>query len=520
MSAHREPLFLLFVVALVPFLEFFAHNFAEGIVPSDLAPYFGITLAILGLTYGALCLVSSRDPIRIAVPIAIATTVVFDYHELASAMEEASPSAWLQLGAWAVVFIACLTVGITFAGRRGFQLFVLLISFASLVPPAARIVIFGLPGGGPGLPGPQAYPLEANEIWSGQPTRKPNIYWIVTDSYPSPRQLGSYYRFQEPRFPRFLRSHGFSFSPDTYSNYNLTRLSVPSTLNMEYILEEGESYAEYHAGKSVWLPGRTNRDMVEAISGDNRSVAFLRQLGYRYVHYEGRSFVLTRCRGYEDHCIEGTIVVASELEHQLLSMTPYAAVVALSESFRRAVQPRRRSPSGTGIPELARALAELTVEPPFFLYAHLATPHRPFLNDAKCNVLPLDYDRKDKHSFLEQVQCVNRHLTGLLVGLLARDPSAIVLLTSDHGPRHSVPALTPLYELDDVQIRESLGILSALRLPADCARHLRPNLTPINHMRLVFACLGGHEPNYIEERHFIARPDSPDRGGLRRVHVR
>ena len=40
--------------------------------------------------------------------------------------------------------------------------------------------------------------------------------------------------------------------------------------------------------------------------------------------------------------------------------------------------------------------------------------------------MPLDYDRKDKRSFLEQIQCVNRHLTGLLVGLLARDASAIV----------------------------------------------------------------------------------------------
>jgi hypothetical protein len=192
----------------------------------------------------------------------------------------------------------------------------------------------------------------------------------------------------------------------------------------------------------------------------------------------------------------------------------------LSDDFRLAIQPRRRSTSGTGIPELTEALTTLAVEPPFFVYAHLATPHRPFLNDSECRVLPLDYNRASNQAFVQQVQCVNRHLRGLLTRLLEQDPDAIILLSSDHGPRHSVPARTALYSLNDVQIRESLGILNAIRLPRPCRSTAPENLSPINQMRLVFACLGGHAPNFIEEQHFIARPDSPDRGGLRRVRPR
>ena len=63
-------------------------------------------------------------------------------------------------------------------------------------------------------------------------------------------------------------------------------------------------------------------------------------------------------------------------------------------------------------------------------------------------------------------------------------------------------------------------ILNAFRLPKECSSAVHPRLTPINTMRIVFACLGGEEPRLLEPRHFISRPDSPQRGRLRRVSVR
>lgn len=520
MTSERESLLLLVVVGLAPFFEFFAANLHEGLLLADLVPYALATLAVIGLLYGGSRAVLGAPPRRVAAILAVATILVFNYHRIALAAEGIGASDWQQFTIWLGVLAIFLLVGFIGASKRPFQLFLLIFALGSLVAPTVRIAAFGFPERGPGLDSEEAYPLEGNSVWSGHAQRRPNIYLIVPDSYPSPGQLLDYYHFDDSGFVDFLGSRGFSVSRDTYSNYNITRLSIPSTLNMEYVFQDGEPYSASMGGEQVWLPGRTNRDIVDTISGDNRSVAFLRQLGYDYIHFEGRSFVLTRCRGYEDLCIEGTIAAPSELQHQLLSLTPYAAAVALSERFRLAIRPRQRSPSGTGIPELALALERYDAERPFFLYAHLATPHRPFLNDAECNLLPLDFERRGKRHFVNQVQCVNRHLRQLLERLLRDDPEALVILSSDHGPRDSVPAGTALYELSDGQIRESLGILSAFRLPADCAAHFRPELTPVNHMRLVFACLGGHPPNFVEEKYFIARPDSPDRGGLRRVEPR
>jgi hypothetical protein len=275
MGLHREPLTLLLSVVLLPFLRFFAHNLTEGILPSDLLPYFAMALGGVWVTYAGVWLATRREPLRIAIPLAVTTLVVFSYHDVAQVVGTQTESVWLQLGGWTAVLMAALAISVPFARRRGFQLFVLCAVLANMVPPAVHVARFGLPSRGPGLPAAEAYPLEGNDIWSGRPVRTPNIYLIVADSYPSLTQLKAYYHFEEPRFVRFLRSKGFRVSPNTYSNYNLTRLSMPSTLNMEYVFEEGEAYAESHAGALVWLPGRTNRDMVEAIAGDNRSVSFL-----------------------------------------------------------------------------------------------------------------------------------------------------------------------------------------------------------------------------------------------------
>jgi hypothetical protein len=193
--------------------------------------------------------------------------------------------------------------------------------------------------------------------------------------------------------------------------------------------------------------------------------------------------------------------------------------------LRSALQPRRRSASGTGIPELARGLAKTLraggmLQDPFFLYAHISSPHRPYMNDAQCNLLEAHADRRGNRHFLEQLQCVNRQLEEFLSPILASDPGAIIILSSDHGPRLSVRLGTPLHALSGRQVRESLGILNAFRLPARCQSALRPDLTPVNTMRIVFACLGDDEPRLLPPKYFIVRPDSQQRGKLRRVSLR
>jgi hypothetical protein len=69
---------------------------------------------------------------------------------------------------------------------------------------------------------------------------KPNVYFIIFDSYPSNSVLEKYYGWDDSGLINALRSLGFTVNENARSNYYSTLMSVPSTLNMRYIHEDKE----------------------------------------------------------------------------------------------------------------------------------------------------------------------------------------------------------------------------------------------------------------------------------------
>ena len=520
-SLIAQPLLLLALLGAAPFLDFYAGNMHEGLGFMDLGVYWlGLTAAAAAIylaLFGALsCIVRVRS-FRISAVWGTAVILLLSYKSVAAFLSGYGLGEAGQLGGWLALATSCLLAAGVFGGRPAVHQFLLLFAALALLPSLWRIAFWwqALPDQGPGLPLAEAYPLAGNDIWSGTPVRTPNIYWIVADSYPNAAQLLEHYSLDNEPFLRDLESRGFYVARDAYSNFSNTRLAVPTMLNMEYPFQTGEEYAVRIGDGWAPKPGRTNSGTVAAISGDNRSVGFLKQLGYTYVHFEGRSFTLIRCRGYEDVCIASQSAGFSELELSLLALVPYDLYLHYAKGLPKGATPERtRAASGTGIPELADALLALEVEGPLFLYAHLSAPHPPFLADENCTVGALPASRK---SLGRNVRCVNRQLIELVDRLQQADPEAIVILSADHGPRMTIKPGTPLFRWSDRQVREALGILNAYRLPAECRSGLVPTLTPVNTMRIVFACLGGHPPRLLAPEHFVVRGGPPDGGKIRRV---
>ena len=533
MPTIASSLLLIALVSLAPFAWFYAQNLHEPIALRDVAVHALGVLGAAWLVFAGLFVATRPRTPRLAIAVASFVFLFFNYLASSRALAGLGLSEAGQLYAWAALAAVLWSVAIWLGRWPVAHQFALLFAAANFAIPLVVTSMQDLPDQGPGLPLAEAYPLAGNDIWSGRAESRPNVYWIVTDSYPNRRELLEYYGFDNSAFLSWLTEHGFYVAEDAYANYNTTLLSVPTTLNMEYVF--GEQDLEYEVplagsgsggGVSAWarLGGNTNSGVNAAVSGDNRSVAFFQQLGYRYIHFEGRSFLVTRCRGYEDICIEGELAGPSELQYRLLSLTPLRDLLESSPALRRVLQPRRRSASGTGLPELGRGLAEVLragplIQDPFFLYAHISSPHRPYLNDPQCNLLESHADRRGNRYYLDQLQCVNRHLKEFLSPILTSDPGAIIVLSSDHGPRLSVQRSAPLHSLNPRQIRENLGILNSFRLPERCRSGLRQDLTPVNTMRIVFACLGDHEPRLLAPLHFVVRPSSPQRGKIRRVSL-
>ena len=512
-----EPLGIFALVCAAPFLTFLAENLSEGLRVGDLLGYWaGLTAAGFAL-YVVLAIILPVRTFRLASLIAVGGLVFLSYGDARLFFAEVGLEATGQRVGWFVVGGIALVLAVRWGGRLAFRQFLWVFAGLSLLPSLYVIVVHArmLPDQGPGLPLAEAYPLKGNSIWSGVPLRTPNLYWIVTDSYPNLAELRLHYSFDNSDFVQELESRGFYVAREAYSNYSNTKLSVPTMMNMEYPFDAHETYAIAVGDGWAPKPGRTNRGTAAAVSGDNRSVGFLKQLGYRYVHFANRSFNLLRCRGIEDVCIESAGGDLSELETNLLRRIPVDLYLEWIQGWPEGTLPRRDpEASGTGIPELAAVLDEARLPEPFFLYAHLSVPHPPFLVDEYCRVGALVASRR---SFVRQMRCVNEQLLALVDQIRRDDPSAIVLLSADHGPRMTVKPGLPLFRWDREQVRETLGILNALHLPPECQRGLHPGLTPVNDMRIVFACLGGHDPQLLPERHFVVRGGPPDGGKIRRV---
>jgi len=490
---------------------------------AEIRHYAVLVVAVLCGIYLLLHVLVRPKTLWLSATYAAFVLVFFQFAEITDALANRGAGQQLEMLGFGCVLLAALAAAAVLGVHAGFHRFLLVFATFSLAVPVYEIAsVLARTDAPPSSE--QAYELKGNTIWSGTPVRKPNIYWIVADSYPGRTVLQDDFHFDNQKFYRALSKRGFYVAHASHASYSTTMLSVSSTLEMETLYESGEDSSVLTVDDGQHAPVRTKRNRLDTIAGNNRSVAFLKQLGYRYVHFEGITYQATRCRGFEDVCLSGTPPRLSELESVLLAKTPLQQL----GFFENDTPPepsrwkkRERSESGTGIPELAAGIANLPTDRPYFLYAHIFSPHGPHSNDALCNRISKRRMRK-RIDFTNQLQCVNIQLTELVDQITRDAPDAIIIISSDHGPRLSVFGFQSIFDHSPAQIREHLSILNAIRVPPACRAHLQPDLSPINTLRLVFACLGDHQPRFNKDRHFIAAawPKHRDYGKIREVELR
>ena len=116
---------------------------------------------------------------------------------------------------------------------------------------------------------------------------------------------------------------------------------------------------------------------------------------------------------------------------------------------------------------------------------------------------PSDPDiTKWRTTFKEQLICAERQLDQFVNAILERDPTAIIVIQSDHGNSHSLALNKEQMEYSSEEIRLGRGIFTAFYMPKKCASNLRPGLSPVNTFRLVFSCLDGRVPDLLEDRSY------------------
>jgi hypothetical protein len=309
----------------------------------------------------------------------------------------------------------------------------------------------------------------------------PDIYYVVLDRYLAAPELADALDFDNGDFLGFLRSRGFHVADDARSNYAVTYMSLASSLNMRYIddLTDDPAYPP-SAGQGV---PRDREPFYDAID-DSRLVRVLHEHGYRYVHFDSGW-------GATADTDTADLVVRPDSSTEFTDILIATSVLHRLPAF---------DVQHTWYRRILNTFEQLgDVEPasePTFAFAHIVTPHPPFVFEADGTLRTESTNEAVAGSedgnvapiYLDQLTYVNELLEGLVDELIAEeDRPRVIVLQSDHGAA---------YHLGDDAGDEATrrvrahSILYAVRTPDGAPDGFDAQMTPVNTFRILLTDLG------------------------------
>lgn len=485
------------ILSTVSLLDFYVRNAHHLEGPARVIRYAENTLLIAGFGVALIKALSWKLPLwRAMLAVGLGAFAFYSYDEF-KALEQLLhlPTAeWLPFY-WVLLSLAVVLIALVILRSPAAVAPILVLSLAFAALPLARVVALVAEG-------KVARPGSADQGAAASRLRiSPNIYWIVLDGYPREDVLSRSFGFDNGPFLDSLKSLGFTVLERSLSNFPSTINSISSTLNMDYTVRtDGDMVRAFS------MP-----DMYPIVKGNSRTVARLKAAGYNYVHFENGYDYLTKCAEDEKRCIQGRKGL-DEQDVAILSNTPIIDLLGKFKASGNEADPASPFELG-GVEDLTAKLEVIQEVPaPIFLYAHVIAPHPPIRFRADCSMRPAEPDLKvwspgAKSAFVEQLRCVNAQAGVLMRKIVLSDPSAVIILQSDHGSAFNGQFAKKVTDWQDADLRERFGVLNAMRLPASCKKNLAPDLTLVDTFPLVLACLTGEEFKRHTPKFFVTPYD-------------
>jgi hypothetical protein len=354
---------------------------------------------------------------------------------------------------------------------------------------------------------------------------RPDIYYIVLDTYGRSDVVRNLYGYDNHEFTDWLTAKGFYVASDSRSNYSQTMLSLASSLNFGYL--DPVQLREAASGKRdpKWSV-KLNLAVVQLFSApeesqgiplahmiqNNRVVSTLREHGYRFVAYtSGYGGVQ-----FPEADVARNASVMSDFEESLISTTP------LPDALDRVFD--QRELQRTRVRYVLDHLADKPgIKAPVFVFAHLMSPHSPFVFQADGSPAPARSDtpanwyddgidptnEAQRESFVRgyrgQLEFVDRQIEHV-VGTLMADTSRrrIIIIQGDHGPN----MLLKISGTTNASAMERTSILNAYYVPPDMRARLYPSITPVNTFRIVLNRYFKQTEALLPDRSFLS-PGNP-----------
>ncbi len=460
-----------FLFAAYPVLGLLAHNAGNARLTAGIRP---VTIAVLGaaVLFGLLRLLT-RDWQRAAFVSAVWISLFAAYGHVYGSLQEKAPAyARTNLLAGAGLLLAAAALFAATRPRLGMQAWTLPLNMAALALvafPIGKIIQY------------QVEVRNAPDVAAGSfvvqfEGTKPDIYYIVLDSYTRADTLKTAYGFDNSEFLGGLEKMGFEVAECGMSNYVRTELSMASSFNMDYLPELDERIQPDSLARTpLWNLIRDSAVMDYVEGQGYQTVAFA--TGYPWSEWDHADLYLEP---------DPLRVGLTEFEGLVLETTAYRIAEDEGLVDTKLITFNRYRERSRFVLDTLPSLAQM--DGPQFVFAHILLPHPPF-------VFAEDGSRSDSLSFLNekdqypgvkyaagyvmQLQFVNREMTRIVQEIIASsDTPPVIIIQGDHGPWLQPKA-------------RRLTILNAYYLPGH-QDAISETITPVNTFRMVFNLyLGG-----------------------------
>ena len=502
---RSKPIIHPLLFALAPALFLYSRNIQEVPAGQIVAPLAALVVlaAVVWLVWGLIL----RNASLAAAAASLFLLLFFSYGHFYSLVKDLTiagfriGSHWFLFPWWMITyalgFLACFRARARPAPWTAFFTIVGGVLVAvPLISIGAKAMTLGRSEGTFGTPRPTA--LQPPGAESG--SCLPNIYYIILDAYARRDILRELYGFDNSGFLDALTRRGFYIAERSRANYDLSLISLASSLNYQYLDETGF---------------RTNKIRYpQTLVRENRVAGSLRKLGYKFVAFAS-GYDKTEIRDADIYVESGWSL--DEFQNELLNTTPLPPLVSFigQGKYRGNVQyhlHRKRILSTLEqIPKTAR------INGPLFVFAHIAAPHPPFVfgengepvqltdyflsGDAAGFLDRLGISREEYHRhYIRQLIFMNTKVMEMVDELLKNSPCPpIIILQADHGPRSEYV----FCGLPESNLGEGLSILNAYYLPGGGRRALYPGITPVNSFRVVFNLYFGADLDLLPDKSYF-----------------
>jgi hypothetical protein len=287
----------------------------------------------------------------------------------------------------------------------------------------------------------------------------PDIYYIILDAYTRADVLAEEFGHDNEPFIQSLRDLGFYVADCSQSNYEMTPLSLTSSLNLDYIQNMSDTFTPDQVESMGLVKLLDNNNVQETVSN----------FGYKTIAFSS-GFLMAEWRD-ADVFISPPYGPITEFE-TLLMLSSYLRILDDMEivDFDNISAERFRTRTRLVLDSFDHLV---NIPGPKFVFIHLIIPHEPFAFDAMGNPISPD-PTFPRHGYSDQVKFINRAILPKLEKLIEESSSPpVIILQGDHGSW--IPS----------DHSTQLKILNAYYLP-NGSEPLYPSISPVNSFRVVF----------------------------------